>query len=149
MSRELDRCRGTYLTTIPVEVLSAEDSALLYEARWEIEVVFRELKSHYRIDQIPSADPEIVKCFILVAILTLMCSRRILRRIRHANSQNANRYTHLRLANVFTDHEDRLLTEVLEFMGLKVNKRSLYDIFLDQGRDPNVKRRRLREPWVT
>ena len=139
----------TYLTTIPVEVLSAEDSALLYGARWEIELIFKELKSHYRIDQIPSADPEIVKCFIWVAILTLMCSRRILRLIRNANPQDANRYTHLRLAKVFTDNEDRLLTEVLEFMGFKVNKRSLYDIFLDQGRDPNVKRKRLMEPWVT
>ena len=114
MARELDRCRGTYLTTIPVEVLSAEDSALLYGARWEIEVVFKELKSHYRIDQILSANPEIVKCFILVAILTLMCSRRILRRIRHANPQNANRYklyrynSHIR--NHFSSHFKRVYT---------------------------------------
>jgi putative transposase len=137
------------LTSIPVEVLSAEDIALLYGARWEIELIFKELKSHYRIDQIPSADPEIVKCFIWVAILTLMCSRRILWLIRNANPQNANRYTHLRVAKVFTDHEDRLLTEVLEFVGVKVDKRSLYDIFLDQGCDPNVKREMLMEPWVT
>jgi IS4 transposase len=44
----------TYLTNIPVEILSAE----------EIELIFKELKSHYRMDQIPSTNPEIVKCLI-------------------------------------------------------------------------------------
>ena len=29
----------TYLTNIPVEILSAEDVALLYAARWEIELI--------------------------------------------------------------------------------------------------------------
>nr|QNO45689.1 hypothetical protein BIAKIMPD_00001 [Methanosarcinales archaeon ANME-2c ERB4]QNO47858.1 hypothetical protein DJFEGNLO_00012 [Methanosarcinales archaeon ANME-2c ERB4] len=36
-----------YMTNIPVERLSAEDIASLYGARWEIEMVFRELKSYY------------------------------------------------------------------------------------------------------
>nr|CBH38545.1 putative transposase [uncultured archaeon] len=47
----------TYLTNIRVDVLSAEDIALLYGARWEIERIFKELKSIYRMDQIPSANP--------------------------------------------------------------------------------------------
>ena len=42
-----------YLTNIPVEILAAEDIARLYAARWEIELIFKELKSHYRMDQIP------------------------------------------------------------------------------------------------
>ena len=139
----------TYLTNIPVEILSAEDIALLYGARWEIELIFKELKSHYRMDQIPSANPEVVKCLIWVAILTLMCSRRILRLIRNANPENANRYTPLRWAKVFTEQADRLLTEVLECMGLKLDMLTLYTIYLGQGRDPNVNRERLMERWVT
>ena len=47
----------TYLTNIPVEILAAEDIARLYAARWEIELIFKELKSHYRMDLIPSANP--------------------------------------------------------------------------------------------
>ena len=91
---------------------------------------YNELKNHYRMDQIPSANPDIVKCLIWVAILTLMCSRRILRLIRNANPENANRYTHLRWAKVFTEQADRLLTEVLECMGLKLDMLTLYDIYL-------------------
>jgi len=63
----------TYLTNIHVDILSAEEIALLYGARWEIELIFKELKSHYRMDQIPGANPNIVKCLIWIAILTLMC----------------------------------------------------------------------------
>jgi len=139
----------TYLTNIPVDILSAEDIAALYGARWEIELVFKELKSNYRMDQIPSKNPNIVKCLIWVAILTLMCSRRILRLIRNANPENANRYTHLRWAKVFTEQADRLLNEVLECMGLKLDMLTLYDICIGQGRDPNDKRERLMERWVT
>lgn len=139
----------SYLTNISVEILSAEDIALLYGARWEIELVFKELKSYYRMDKIPSENPNFVKCLIWVAILTLMCSRRILRLIRNVNPENANRYTHLRWAKVFTQQADRLLTEVVECMGLKLDMLTIYDIYLGQGCDPNVKRERLMERWVT
>lgn len=139
----------TYLTNIRVDILSAEEIALLYGARWEIELIFKELKSHYRMDQIQSANPDIVRCLIWVAILTLMCSRRILRLIRNANPENANRYTHLRWAKVFTEQADRLLTEVVECMRLKLDMLTLYNIYLGQGCDPNVERERLMERWVT
>ena len=137
------------MTNIPVEILPVEDIALLYGARWEIELVFKELKSHYRMDQIPSANPEIVKCLIWVAILTLMCSHRILRLVRNANPENANRYTPLRWAKVFSENADRLLTEVLECMGLKLDMLTLYDICIGHGCNPHVKRERLIERWVT
>jgi len=58
---------------------------------------YKELKSHYPMDQIPSANPNMLKCLIWVAIQALKCSRRILRLIRNANQENANRYTHFRL----------------------------------------------------
>ena len=139
----------SYLTNISVEILSADDIALLYGARWEIELVFKELKSYYRMDKIPSENPNFVKCLIWIAILTLLCSRRILRLIRNANPGNAYRYTHLRWAKVFTGQADRLLTEVLECMGLKLDMLTLYNIYQGQGCDPNVKRERLMARWVT
>ena len=122
-----------YLTNIPACILSGKEIALLYGARWEIELVFKELKSYYQMDKIPCGKPEIVECLIWVAILTLMCSRRILRLIRNANPENANRYTSLRWTKVFTEQADRLLTEVLECVGLKLDMLTLYSIYLDQG----------------
>ena len=139
----------TYLTNIPVEILAAEDIARLYAARWEIELIFKELKSHYRMDLIPSANPETVKCLFWIAILTSMCSRGILRLIQNANPENANQYTPLRWAKVFTEQADRLLTKVFEYVGLKLDMLTLYDIYLCQGCEPNVKRERLMDRWVT
>jgi len=52
---------------------------------------------------------------------------------QNANPENANRYTYLRWAKVFTEQADRLLTEVLECEGLKLDMLTLYNIYL--GRD--------------
>jgi len=43
---------------------------------------------------------------------------------------NANRYMPLRWSKVFTEQADRLLTEVLECMGLKLDMLTLYNIYL-------------------
>jgi putative transposase len=137
-----------YMTNIPVEKLSAEDIASLYGARWEIEMVFKELKSYYRIDQIQSKKPHIVESLIWAAILTLMCSRRILQLIRNANPEQANRYTHLRWAKIFGENAGRLMDEVLEFMGLRQDVVKLLDIYSNHGCDPNIKRERLMEGWI-
>ncbi|MCW7070673.1 MAG: IS4 family transposase, partial [Methanophagales archaeon] len=44
---------------------------------------------------------------------------------------------------------DRLLTEVLECMGLKLDMLTLYNIYLGYGCNPNVKREKLMDRWVT
>ena len=97
------------MTNIPVDRLSAEDIASLYGARWEIAMVFKELKSYYRMDQINSKNPDIIKSLVWVSILTIICSRRVLKLIRNANPEKANRYTHLRWAKVFGENAYRLL----------------------------------------
>ncbi|WP_078060311.1 transposase [Desulfotomaculum copahuensis] len=50
-----------YLTNITPEHLSAEDVALLYRARWSIELIFKELKRLYQLDVIFSG----AKCLTL------------------------------------------------------------------------------------
>lgn len=137
-----------YLTNIPIDVLIGEDIADLYSARWEVELLFKELKDVYHVDLIESANPNVVKCLIWVAILTLMCSRRILRLIKNVNPENAYRYTHLRWAKVFSENADRLLREVLDSMGLKLDMLTLFDIWIGQGRDPNINRKRLMDSWI-
>lgn len=137
-----------YLTNISHNILCGEDIAELYKARWEIELVFKELKNVYHIDNIESANPNVVKCLIWVAILTLICSRKILRLVKNINPKNAHLYTHLRWAKVFTENADRLLKEVLESMGLKLDMLTLFDIFIGQGNDPNKNRKRLMDTWI-
>jgi len=137
-----------YLTNIPFNALIGEDIADLYGARWEVELLFKELKDVYHIDHIESANPDVVKCLIWVAILTLISSRRILRLIKNVNPKNAYRYTHLRWAKVFTENADRLLREVLESMDLKLDMLTLFDIWIGQGCDPNISRERLMDSWI-
>jgi IS4 transposase len=137
-----------YLTNIPTDTLIGEDIAALYSARWEVELIFKELKNIYHIDEIPSANPYVVKCLIWSSILTIICSRRILRLVKTINPKNAHRYTHLRWAKVFIENAYRLLSEILESMGYKIDKVPLFDIMIKHGLDPNVKRERLMDAWI-
>ena len=73
-----------YLTNISKEDLIPEDVAKLYGARWDIELIFKELKSRYDLDVINTKNPQIVEAYIWIAILTLFISRRIYNIVRKA-----------------------------------------------------------------
>jgi IS4 transposase len=145
---EEDRKYHVYLTNIGVDRLSAEEIALLYRARWEVELLFKELKSKYCLDLIPSAKPEIVEAFIWIGILTLLCSRRIFLLVRAANPEKATRFTHMRWAKVFAENAPDLMRDVIRSNGLRYDLMVYLEIFSSQACDPNVKRERLMEGWV-
>lgn len=73
-----------YITNIDVEALQPADIARAYAARWEVELLFEELKSHYRLDQIPSRKRHVVEAMVYVALLSLAASRALLRALRGA-----------------------------------------------------------------
>ncbi len=54
----------------------------------------------------------------------------------------------LQWAKVFTENADRLLREVLDSMGLKLDMLTLFDIWIGQGCDPNINRKRLMDSWI-
>lgn len=137
-----------YITNIGKDRLDAKDIALLYRARWEIELIFKELKSRYCIDLIPSVKPAIVEAFIWIGILTLICSRRIFLLVRAVNPNKAKRFTHLRWAKVFAENAPDLMRAVIRSNGLEFNIMTYIDIFSSQACDPNVHRKRLMEEWI-
>ena len=145
---EEERKYHLYLTNIGKERLDAEDVALLYRARWEVELLFKELKSRYSLDIIPSMKPEVVEAFIWIGILTLLCSRRLFIMVRSANPKKAKRFTHMRWANSFAEHAQRLLGAILDSNDLEYSIWTLMEIYESQAVDPNVKRERLMEDWV-
>ena len=67
-----DKKYHVYITNIPADRLDAEDIALLYSARWEIELIFKELKSRYGIDNLTTSNPDAVEALLWVGILTLI-----------------------------------------------------------------------------
>lgn len=66
-----------YVTNAPATHLDARHVAAIYAARWEIELLFRELKKHYRIDQTKSRNRHVAEALIYAAVLTLLVARRL------------------------------------------------------------------------
>jgi IS4 transposase len=64
-----------YITNLPAEEYAAADIAKLYQARWEVELLFRELKTTYGLDEMNTSKPEVVEALILITLLSLVVSR--------------------------------------------------------------------------
>lgn len=73
-----------FITNVPLDRLSAEDIAQVYAARWEIELLFRELKSQYRLEDLPSRRRHVVEALVYASVLTLVASRTLLAEIQRA-----------------------------------------------------------------
>ena len=79
-----------YITNLPHETFSPQQVSALYRCRWEIELLFRELKSRYRLDELPSSKPQIVKVLILASVLTLVVSRVLLGLFREIGEERGD-----------------------------------------------------------
>jgi putative transposase len=66
-----------YLTNMPRQRLESRDVAALYAARWEIELLFRELKVHHRLEQLPTRKRHVAECLIYAALLGVLLSREL------------------------------------------------------------------------
>jgi len=138
----------TYLTTIPLDVLSAEDVALLYGLRWDVELIFKELKSKYALDVVDTTNPQIVEAFIWTAILTLLVSRRIYALVRENNpGKKLVRYTQLRWSTIFAENASDQLTTILEYCGITRTFETVMTVYDSHALDPHVNRYRFREEW--
>lgn len=89
-----------YITNVPPDKLAAEDIRATYALRWQIELLFKELKQCYRADQMPSRKREIVEALLYAAVLTLIVSRRLLDLVRKRLKKLADRLPFQRWAMV-------------------------------------------------
>ena len=142
----------TYLTNIGPEVLSAEEVAELYGVRWEIELVFKELKGTYALDQVATTKAHIVEALIWTAILTMLVSRRLYSLLLASVPKELRpRYTPLRWAKAFVRTGESLLQGMLAHLGMgPPTERGFAHAAWRWERaalDPHVKRHRLTEQW--
>ena len=70
-----------YLTSAPVFALPAEIAADVYAVRWEIELLFRELKSHLNLEHMPSGNKAAAECMLYASLLALLVGRTLRREI--------------------------------------------------------------------
>ena len=136
-----------YITDIGAERLAADEIAATYAGRWAIELIFKELKSTYRIDDLPSSKKHVVEALILTAILTLIVSRQLFEGVsRRLKAPMARRLRPLRWAEVFAVNARSLLSLLLEPRCVSQRGRARWLAMLKhQAIDPNVARHDLRE----
>ncbi len=128
-------------------MLSAEDIAALYSARWDVELIFKELKSRYAMDIVDTKNPQIVEAYIWTAILTLIVSRQIYKIVRETSTKDIIRYTQLRWSKIFAENADTQLTLILKYYGIERTIQTVMDVYHSQALDPHTNRDRLMEPW--
>jgi len=137
-----------YLTNITKDVLKAEDVAKLYGARWDIELIFKELKSRYALDVMNTKNTQIMEAYIWISILTLFVSRRIYSLVRkYSPKEMVARYTQLRWSTIFAENADKQLTLILHYCGIERTIETVMNVYSSQALDSHVNRYRFREYW--
>ncbi len=63
-----------YITNLPREEFLPSDLATLYRCRWEVETLFRELKTQYELHEFDTSNSDVVKILLYAALLSLLVS---------------------------------------------------------------------------
>jgi putative transposase len=135
-----------YITNIGPDILDAIEIGALYAGRWEIELIFKELKSRYALDMITTKSPYAIEALIWIAILTLLISRKVYSIIRKLNPDaEMVRFTQLRWSTIFVENSSRLLSAILNHLGIEQDFFTVLNVYSSEALDPHVKRERFRE----
>jgi IS4 transposase len=140
-----------YFTNLPQGEYAAPDIAQLYRARWEVELLFRELKSRFRLDEINTTDPYIIEALIIMAAISLMISREIIdelhdlereRRDAADADESASRLPPRRGSVVIERHAHLIQLYLMVELGYELP--DLDELLLWASQNPNPHRERLR-----
>ena len=96
-----------YVTNAPPEMLPAKLCSAIYASRWEVELLFKELKSQYRMEEFRSNNGNVNLCFIYAALLSLLVSRKLHAAV--ASSFRSRRVPHDRWSRLFAAISTELL----------------------------------------
>lgn len=141
-----------YVTNIPPSRLAPDEIAQVYAARWVVELFFRELKTSYRADQMPSRKRQVVEALLYSAILTFIASRLLLAELRRRLGALGRRVPEERWAAVFAAVAADVLKIVLRrAVEAAPLTRDVSRYLLHEAVDPNLARALLRDrtEWCT
>jgi putative transposase len=141
----LTKAYHLYITNISPQQLTAKQIAQTYAARWIIELIFKQLKSYYQLENLPSQKQQIVEALIYTAILTLMVSKTIQKTLKTVSDdsisdQAETHFPILRTAAVLSAVSVCLLDAVLKQAGVQKAEFSLTQLILREAADPNRSR---------
>jgi IS4 transposase len=140
-----------YFTNLPRSEYSAPDIAQLYRARWEVELLFKELKSRFRLDEINTTKPYIIEALIIMAAISLMISREIIDELHELEAkrrdaadadESASRLPPRRGSLAVERHAHLIQLYLMLELGYELP--DLDELLLWASREPNPHRERLR-----
>jgi len=105
-----------YITNLPQEELLPRDIATIYRCRWEVELLFRELKSRYELDEFDTTKKHVVEILVYAALLTLLVSRELLDLVSEYAADDTV-FPPERWAATFRSHAQLILHELSQYLG--------------------------------
>jgi len=135
-----------YLTNVPTESLSAKEIAQTYRCRWEIELIFKELKSQYRLDHLDTRKEHIINAMIYSALLTLIANRALYKELLRREHLTQRDVPILRWGKLFTAIAPIVISEIMGQYAKNTGD-SLWETILHEALDPNRSRILIRCMW--
>jgi IS4 transposase len=105
-----------YITNLPRSEFLPSDLATIYRCRWEVELLFRELKTQYELDEFDTSKTYIVKILLYAALLSLLVSRDLLDLVTE-QADDEIVFPPERWAATFRSHAQLILSELGQFLG--------------------------------
>jgi len=105
-----------YITNLPREEFSIEDISTLYRCRWEVKLLFRELKTQYELDKFITSKSHVVEILLYAALLSLLVRRDLLDLFSDVADDEIV-FPPERWAATFRSYTQLLLYELGEYLG--------------------------------
>jgi len=105
-----------YITNLPRDEFLPSDLATIYRCRWEVELLFRELKTQYELDEFDTTKKHIVKILLYAALLSLLVSRDLIDLVTEQTDDGIV-FPPERWAATFRSHAQLILHELGECLG--------------------------------
>ena len=123
-------------------MLRAEACSAIDAARWEIELMFKEMKSEDRLNEFSSKSPEVNLTLIYASLLSFVLSKRLRRVV--AQLERKRVLPHDRWARVLRNSASELLAVVCSKRNSRLASR-LLEFWRKEAPDPNRNRDLLAE----
>jgi IS4 transposase len=131
-----------YVTNVHPELLSPAEISRVYRYRWEIELLFKELKGCYHLEDLNTRNEQVVLALLYAAIITSIVARtlQVAFAQQFPNSQR-KRITTRRFAAIFASVASRLLELISISIGItqSATQRAI-NVMITEILDPNRSR---------
>ena len=104
-----------YITNLPRKWFLPADIATIYRCRWAVELLFRELKTLYELDEFDTTNPAVVEILLYAAVLTLVVSRELLDLVVEYADDDAV-FPPERWAATFRSHAQQILKRLSNYL---------------------------------